>query len=83
MAMRLLEHRDGLDDGDEVTYWLDEIAEVLPNCRTPIQFVSLETYVKAAIRELEKAARRNAGSAGATMEANQAYAAAAELIAGS
>ncbi|MET9915170.1 hypothetical protein ABZZ74_52555 [Streptomyces sp. NPDC006476] len=82
VAQRLLENRDGLDDGDEVTYWLDEIAEVLPNCHTPIQFVSLETYVKAVVRELGKVARRNAGSAGATLDAQLAYAAAADLVAG-
>jgi hypothetical protein len=81
IAHRLLENRDGLHDGEDVTYWLDEIAAVLPNCHTPTQFVSLETYVRAVVRELAKVARQNAGSVGTSLDAQMAYAAAAELVA--
>ncbi|WP_189710948.1 hypothetical protein [Streptomyces anandii] len=35
VAQRLIEHRTGLDDDDEVTFWLDQIAAVLPNCQPP------------------------------------------------
>lgn len=80
VAERLLQHRAGLDDGDEVTYWLDEIAAVLPNCHTSTQLVSLETYVKAAVRELRKTQRSTARPVGATEEARLAFAAAAELV---
>ncbi|MEU0031740.1 hypothetical protein [Streptomyces sp. NPDC006335] len=80
VAQRLLDCRDSLDDDADVTYWLDEIAAVLPSCQTPTQVVSLETYVKAVVRELGKAAFDKAGSAGAAVDAKLAYAAAAELV---
>ncbi|MFF7764207.1 hypothetical protein [Streptomyces griseorubiginosus] len=81
VAQRLLEHRTGLDDDGEITYWLDQIAEVLPSCQTPTQLVSLEIYVAAAVREMRKA-ERAAGRWPATTEARLAYAAAVEVIAG-
>ncbi|MFC5204186.1 hypothetical protein [Streptomyces kaempferi] len=80
VAQRLVEHRAGLDDDDEVTYWLDEIEAVLPNCHTPTQFVSLDTYVRAVVRELRKTERATARPAGATEDARLAYGAAAELV---
>ncbi|MFE3412400.1 hypothetical protein ACFXMT_30040 [Streptomyces mirabilis] len=80
VASRLLQHRAGLDDGQDITYWLDEIAAVLPSCETPTQLVSLATYVKAVVREIAKAERGGASSAGTTAEATLAYLAAAELV---
>ncbi|MER5601786.1 hypothetical protein [Streptomyces sp. NPDC002265] len=80
VARRLVEHRAGLDDDDEVTYWLDEIEAVLPNCHTPTQFVSLQTYVRAFVRGLRKTERGTARPAGTTEDARLAYAAAAELV---
>ncbi|MPY36595.1 hypothetical protein FNH09_36835 [Streptomyces adustus] len=80
VARRLVEHRAGLDDDDEVTYWLDEIEAVLPNCQTPTQFVSLQTYVRALVRELRKTERGTARPAVTTEDARLAYAAAAELV---
>ncbi|MCW8101707.1 hypothetical protein [Streptomyces tauricus] len=82
VARALLQHRAGLDDQDEVTYWLDEIEAVLPNCRTAIQVVSLETYVKAALRELRKQEHGTKTPPGRTQEAGLAYKAAADYIAG-
>ncbi|MGR6975232.1 hypothetical protein ACU639_37630 [Streptomyces cynarae] len=79
VAQRLLQHRDGLDDGEDVTFWLDQIAEVLPDCQTPTQVVSLGIYVEAAVRELKKMERTTARSARMTNEARLAYAAAVEL----
>ncbi|WP_329295632.1 hypothetical protein [Streptomyces sp. NBC_01455] len=81
VAHRLIQHRDGLDDGDEISYWLDEIEAVLPNCHTATQLISLETYVRAAVRELRKTERRTARQAGTTGEAQRAYAAAVALVA--
>ncbi|MFI1169084.1 hypothetical protein ACH4UM_37345 [Streptomyces sp. NPDC020801] len=80
VAQRLLEHRVGLDDDDEVTFWLDQIAAVLPNCQTPTQFVSLETYVLAVVRELRKVERTTARPAATTVDAQLAYAAADRLV---
>ncbi|RPF24759.1 hypothetical protein [Streptomyces sp. TLI_185] len=82
VAQRLIEHRAGLDDGGEVTDWLDEIATVLPDCNTPIRVVSLQTYVAAAVRELRKIERTTARPAASTPDAQLAYEAAAELIDG-
>jgi hypothetical protein len=82
LAQRLIEQRAGLDDEREVTYWLDQIAEVLTECRTPTQLVSLETYVKAVVRELRKIERTTARSAASTADAQAAYAAAAKLADG-
>ncbi|MFI1539580.1 hypothetical protein [Streptomyces anandii] len=81
IAQRLIEHRTGLDGGDEVTFWLDQIAAVLPNCRTPTQFVSLETYVLAVVRELRKVERTTARPAASTADAQLAYTAADQLVA--
>ncbi|MEV8038561.1 hypothetical protein [Streptomyces sp. NPDC086182] len=80
VASRLLKYRAGLDDGQDITYWLDEIEAVLPSCETPTQFVSLATYVKAAVREIARAERGNPSSAITTDEASMAYAAAVELV---
>ncbi|MFH8698967.1 hypothetical protein [Streptomyces chartreusis] len=80
VARRLIEHRQGLDDGDDVTYWLDQIASVLPNCQTPTQIVSLETYVAAVVRHLRKAEAANGRLAGMDTDAQLAYAAAAEVV---
>lgn len=81
VAQRLVKHRAGLDDGDEATYWLDEIKAVLPNCHTPTQLLSLQTYVRALVRQLRKTERDSARPAGRTDEARLAYGAAAELVA--
>ncbi|MEU8852194.1 hypothetical protein AB0C70_39600 [Streptomyces sp. NPDC048564] len=80
VAHRLIEHRVGLDDNDDVTYWLDQIASVLPSCQTPTQILSLETYVAAAVRELKKAERATGLLAATTTDAQLAYAAAAEVV---
>lgn len=80
VAHRLLEHRAGLDDDGEVTYWLDEIAAVLPSCQTPTQLVSLRTYVEAVVREMRKAERVTGRPVGSTMQARLAYAAAVEVV---
>ncbi|MGW4784890.1 hypothetical protein [Streptomyces sp. NPDC004230] len=82
VARRLLEHRAGLDDDGEVTYWLDEVAAVLPSCQTPTQFLALRTYVEAVVRELGKLERATAQPAASTLDAKLAYAAAAEIVAG-
>ncbi|WP_432190473.1 hypothetical protein [Streptomyces sp. Tue6028] len=79
VAERLLQHRADLEDNGEVTFWLDEIEAVLPNCETPTQILSLATYVNAVVRELRKAERE--GAVGRTEDARLAYAAAAELTA--
>ncbi|MGW8954695.1 hypothetical protein [Streptomyces sp. NPDC055709] len=79
-AQRLLEHRAGLPDDEDVTYWLDEIAEVLPHCGTPTQKVSLGTYLQAVVRELRKAEGRAGQPVTATEGARLAYAAAANLF---
>ena len=80
VARRLLEHRAALDDDDDVTFWLDQIEAVLPHCETPTQFVSLETYVLATVRALRKVERTTARPAATTVDAQLAYAAAAELL---
>jgi hypothetical protein len=82
LAQRLIDQRAGLDDEEEVTYWLDQIAEVVTECRTATQLVSLETYVKAVVRELRKIEKTTARSAASTADAQAAYAAAAKLIDG-
>ncbi|WP_445520944.1 hypothetical protein [Streptomyces sp. NEAU-174] len=82
VAQRLIEHRTGLDDGGDVSDWLDEIAMVLRDCRTPTQIVSLQTYVEAAVRALRKIERTNARPAASTLDARLAYEAAAELVDG-
>ncbi|MCX4581063.1 hypothetical protein OHB41_49825 [Streptomyces sp. NBC_01571] len=80
VAARLLQYRAGLDDGDDITYWLDEIEAVLPSCETPTQLVSLATYVKAVVREVRKAEHGNEYRTGMTDNARTACAAAAELL---
>ncbi|MER7000759.1 hypothetical protein [Streptomyces sp. NPDC000410] len=80
VAQNLLEHRDGLADDEEVTYWLDEIAEVLPHCETPTQKVSLSTYVEAVVRELRRAERCTGRPGAKTEGALLAYAAATSLF---
>ncbi|MET8411312.1 hypothetical protein ABZV34_24940 [Streptomyces sp. NPDC005195] len=80
VAARLLQHRASLDDGDDVTYWLDEIESVLPSCETPTQLVSLATYVKAVVREVHIAERSTEYRTGMTDDARAACAAAAELL---
>ncbi|MEU1458019.1 hypothetical protein [Streptomyces avermitilis] len=79
VAQRLLENRAGLHQGGDVTYWLDEVAEVLPHCVTPTQMVSLRRYMDAAVRELQKAERR-AAQVAETEGARLAYVAAVELL---
>ncbi|MFF9410385.1 hypothetical protein ACF1B0_33395 [Streptomyces anandii] len=80
VAKRLLEHRAGLDDDEDVTFWLDQVAAVLPSCRTPTQLVSLQTYMKALVRELKRAERTTGRAVAKTDDARLAYAAAAELV---
>ncbi|MET8957405.1 hypothetical protein [Streptomyces sp. NPDC004533] len=80
VAQRLLEHRDGLNDDEDVIFWLDQIAEVLPDCQTATQVVSLGIYVEAVIRELRRVERTAARPATTTDDARLAYAAAAELV---
>lgn len=80
VAWRLLEHRAGLDDDDEVTFWLDQIDAVLPSCETPTQVVSLERYVEALVRELRRSERERAQPAARTVEARLAYAAASAVL---
>ncbi|MEU1276307.1 hypothetical protein [Streptomyces sp. NPDC005799] len=82
VARRLVEHRAGLDDGADVTDWLDEVATVLPDCTTATRIVSLRTYVAAVVRELRKIERTTGCPAAATPEAQLAYEAAAALVAG-
>jgi hypothetical protein len=80
VAQRLLLHRAGLVEDEEVAYWLDELAEVLPHCLSATQKLSLSTYVQAAVRELRKVERRTARPAATTTDAQLAYEAAAELF---
>jgi hypothetical protein len=79
VAQRLLAHRDALDDDEEVTFWLDQIEAVLPDCETPTQMVSLKTYMEAVVREVRKNERTSARALTST-EAQLAYSAAAELV---
>ncbi|MGW0647306.1 hypothetical protein ACWD4T_00625 [Streptomyces umbrinus] len=81
VAQRLIEHRADLDDEEDVSFWLDQIAAVLPTCQTPTQLVSLETYVEAVVRALKKLERTTARPAASTADAQLAFAAAAELVA--
>ncbi|MER5584821.1 hypothetical protein ABT090_24735 [Streptomyces asoensis] len=82
VARRLLEHRAALDDDDDVTFWLDQIEAVLPHCETPTQFVSLNIYVEAVVRELRKADHA-VQTAEIGVSALAAVAAAAALVADS
>ncbi|MFD7004427.1 hypothetical protein ACFWA5_51665 [Streptomyces mirabilis] len=69
VAQRLIEHRAGLEDDGEVTFWLDQIAAVLPSCQTPTQLVSVETYVEAVVRELRKVERTTVRLVASTADA--------------
>ncbi|MFJ5901904.1 hypothetical protein ACIQFZ_42810 [Streptomyces sp. NPDC093064] len=80
VAQRLLEYRTGLDNDEDVTFWLDQIAAVLPSCQTRTQLVSLQTYMEAVVRELKKVERTTGRAAATTDDARLAYAAAAELV---
>lgn len=75
VARRLLELRADLDDEDDVTFWLDQIEAVLPHCETPTQFVSLDIYVKAVVRGLQKG-----GLAQASEDVKAAYEAAVAIV---
>ncbi|MER6288424.1 hypothetical protein [Streptomyces sviceus] len=81
VAQRLLDHREGLDDDEDVIYWLEQIGAVLPDCHTPTQLVGLETYLEAAVRALKTVERTTSRPAAVTAEARLAYAAAAQLVA--
>ncbi|MFH8371394.1 hypothetical protein [Streptomyces sp. NPDC018031] len=86
VATRLLAHRTDFDAGDErddVDYWLDEASAVLADCTTPRQQASLETYLRAALRHLDRHTRITARPAARTNEAHAAYAAAASLLSAS
>jgi hypothetical protein len=80
IAGRLLEQRDGLTLEDDADYWLEEIEAVLPNCRTPLQMLSLNRYLAAAVRALSKVEQRTARPAARTDEARLALSAAAEFL---
>ncbi|MEU3491217.1 hypothetical protein [Streptomyces massasporeus] len=79
VASRLLQHRDGLVPDEDADYWLDEVSEVLSNCSTPTQVVSLSRYLSAAVRALSNAASRLAQPAATTDEARLALSAAAAM----
>ncbi|MEU9230255.1 hypothetical protein AB0D40_38725 [Streptomyces massasporeus] len=76
VAHRLLENRAGLAPDEDVEYWLDEMAEVLPSCATPTQMVSLERYLNAALRAVARFEQRTARPVATTEEARTALAAA-------
>ncbi|MGY1583878.1 hypothetical protein [Streptomyces sp. MN13] len=80
VAQHLLDVRDGLDDEDDISFWLDQIDAVLPECRTATQLLSLSTYVEALVRQAQNAERSTARSVAKTSEARQALQAAAELV---
>lgn len=80
IAGRLLEQRQGLTLDDDAGYWFEEIEAVLPNCRTPLQMVSLNRYLDAAVRSLSKVEQRTARPAARTDEARLALSAAAEFL---
>ncbi|MFF2518857.1 hypothetical protein [Streptomyces sp. NPDC058086] len=82
IAHRLLEHRDGFFQDSEVLDWLDEVAAVLPNCRTATQKVSLSTYVNATVRALQRVERETARPVARTEDARLAYAAAVAVCSG-
>ncbi|KAF3470128.1 hypothetical protein GL259_00515 [Streptomyces sp. Tu 3180] len=80
MAQRLLTHRDGLVLDEDAEYWLDEVAEVLSNCSTPTQMVSLGRYLDAAVRALSKLEQRTARPVTTDDEARLALSAAVEFL---
>ncbi|MFK4122350.1 hypothetical protein [Streptomyces longwoodensis] len=79
VARRLLEHRAGLSEDDDVTFWLDQIEAVLPSCHTATQLVSLQRYMEALIRELTRV-ERTGRQAATTENARLAFVSAAELV---
>jgi hypothetical protein len=79
VARRLLEQRDEPPLEDDADYWLEEIEAVLPNCRTPLQMLSLNRYPEAAVRALSKVEQRTARPAARPQEASLALSAAAEF----
>lgn len=79
VADRLLKERASLRIDEDVEYWLEEIEAVLPHCETPLQMVSLQRYVDAALRALSKLEKRTARPVALTDEAQLALAAAVEL----
>ncbi|MFE7778515.1 hypothetical protein ACFU5O_32480 [Streptomyces sp. NPDC057445] len=79
IARQLLEHRADIIQDGEVTDWLDEVAAVLVDCRTPTQQVSLATYVAATVRALKQVEQRTARPAATTEEARLVIAAAMAL----
>lgn len=82
VARSLLDHRADLADAAEVQYWLDEMREVLTDCTTATQMVSLETYVGAVARELQLVQRAQRLPAARTEAARMAFSAAVEIEAG-
>nr|BFD87966.1 hypothetical protein StreXyl84_73670 [Streptomyces sp. Xyl84] len=80
VAGRLLEQRDGLVLGEDADYWFEEIEAVLPHCRTPLQMVSLNRYLDAAVRALAKQEQQTARPVALTDEARLALGAAAEFL---
>ncbi|MGW2463777.1 hypothetical protein ACWC4J_27120 [Streptomyces sp. NPDC001356] len=79
VATRLLEQRDSLQRDEDADYWLEEIEAVLPHCRTPLQMVSLNRYLDAALRALLKLEKRTGRSPALTDEARLVLDAAVEL----
>ncbi|MCX4993647.1 hypothetical protein [Streptomyces sp. NBC_00568] len=82
IAQSLLDCRDELAHNSEVDYWLEEVEEVLPDCKTPNQMLSLRTYLDAAVREMQKQERLSAQPVANTDTALLALAAAVELLRG-
>ncbi|MEU5088365.1 hypothetical protein [Streptomyces sp. NPDC021356] len=80
VAGRLLEQRDGLVLDEDADYWFEEIAAVLPHCRTPLQMVSLHRYLDAAVRALAKQERQTGRNAALTDGARLALTAAADFL---
>ncbi|MGW4597500.1 hypothetical protein ACWEOA_19620 [Streptomyces sp. NPDC004457] len=79
VATRLLEQRESLQRDEDADYWLEEIEAVLPHCRTPLQVVSLNRYLDAALRALLKLEKRTGRSPALTDEARLVLDAAVEL----
>ncbi|MGV9937182.1 hypothetical protein ACWDY4_42760 [Streptomyces olivaceoviridis] len=79
VATRLLEQRESLQCDEDADYWLEEIEAVLPHCQTPLQMLSLNRYLDAALRALLKLEKRTGRSPALTEEARLALAAAVEL----
>ncbi len=81
VAARLLRNRDGLVLEEDAEYWLDEVAEVLPSCSTPTQMLSLNRYLSATVRALQKLEQRDARPVATTDQSRLALSAAAEFLA--